>query len=228
LRFTIAIHLRDINKTIQAALSEGRAGDWHVLNMRLSSLSGKIDRNGKLENLNDRATQLARLRRDTENLYISILSPEEMSASAHENEHHIQNTELESFDNKIIQSTENPAVQKPAEKIAHNPEAKTDLHDVLKLCPQINNYARETIKDWRNFLLTAHFVSSMLGISKSAWNDACEVMGELNTAIVIAVILEKIDTIHSSGGYLRKLTVKAQCGQFNVQPMLQALRKTHH
>jgi replication initiation protein RepC len=63
----------------------------------------------------------------------------------------------------------------------------------------------------------------MLGVSPSAWREACEAMGEVQAAITLAAILQRSDQISSAGGYLRSLTDKAREGQFSTWPMVMAL-----
>ena len=94
---------------------------------------------------------------------------------------------------------------------------------VLEACPDIVDYAKGGIANWRDFLGVAAVVRSMLGISPSAWEAAQSVMGELPAAIVVAAILQRGAAIASAGGYLRELTRKAEAGDFTVGPMLMAL-----
>ena len=63
----------------------------------------------------------------------------------------------------------------------------------------------------------------MLGVSPSAWREACEAMGEVQAAITLAAILQRAEQINSAGGYLRSLTDKAREGQFSTWPMVMAL-----
>ncbi|WP_288192383.1 replication initiation protein RepC, partial [uncultured Phyllobacterium sp.] len=65
-------------------------------------------------------------------------------------------------------------------------------------------------------------VRSMLGVSPSAYEEACAVLGQENAAIAMACILQRADQINSAGGYLRSLTDKAAKGEFSVWPMLLA------
>jgi replication initiation protein RepC len=94
---------------------------------------------------------------------------------------------------------------------------------VLKACPDIVNYARHGISSWHEFVATAGLVRSALGISPSAWEDACAVLGEEDAAVVVASILQRAEAIKSPGGYLRSLTVKARAGQFSTGPVLMSL-----
>ena len=70
---------------------------------------------------------------------------------------------------------------------------------------------------------TAAAVRRAIGVSPDAWAQALEVMGEHDTSIVIAAILQRGDEIKSAGGYLRVLTAKARAGEFSLGPVLMAL-----
>ena len=72
-------------------------------------------------------------------------------------------------------------------------------------------------------MVAAVVVRSTLGISPSAYQDACEVMGPENAAAAVACILVRAGHINSPGGYLRDLTRKAERGEFSLGPMLMAL-----
>jgi replication initiation protein RepC len=95
---------------------------------------------------------------------------------------------------------------------------------VLQACPDMLDYAKDGISNWRDFLsVVGGVVRPMLGISPSAWEAAQSVMGELPAAIVVAAMLQRAAAITSAGGYLRELTRKAEVGEFSVGPMLMAL-----
>ena len=79
------------------------------------------------------------------------------------------------------------------------------------------------IESWRDLMFAAVVVRSMLGVSPSAYQDACEVMGPENAAATMAAILERVGHISSPGGYLRDLTGKARRGEFSLGPVLMAL-----
>jgi replication initiation protein RepC len=218
-RSEITLHLRDVSKTIGAALEEGRSGNWQVLIDGLHALSGRVPRNGELEDLKKRRDELVQLRVEVETAYLDSLSEQEMSANESVFERHIQisNTEPISELNGIEQNTQAP----PA------PERKSvgiGLKEYLKTCPQIGEYARGGAKSWGDVLAAAEVVRSMLGISPSAWAAARKAMGDIPAAIVIGAMLERAEAIRSPGGYLRDLTGKAEKGRFSIQPMLNALK----
>jgi replication initiation protein RepC len=229
LRFSITIHLRDISKTILSALNENREGDWEALYDQLQALSGRVERNGTLTNLTIREQALSNLRRQVENLYLSNVSEPQMSGNERENEHHIQNSNIESFDKTKPVKTEKSEIQIADKQTTAKTQIKTPhLNEILNHCPQIENYAVRGIQNWKDLVTTAGHIRSMLGITLSAWQQACESMGEINAAVTVAALLERSDTIHSAGGYLRKLSQKAEIGQYSVQPVLRALSQTKH
>ena len=102
-------------------------------------------------------------------------------------------------------------------------ETSFPLGMVLSACPDILDYAKGEIANWRDFVATAAMIRSMLGISPSAWEEAQAVMGERQAATVVAAILQRGTAITSAGGYLRDLTRKAAAGAFSTGPMLMAL-----
>ncbi|MCC2613449.1 plasmid replication protein RepC [Neorhizobium petrolearium] len=222
-RSEITLHLRDITKTVEAALNESRAGDWMAYLGRLQALSGRVPRQAEVVELEIRCDALIRLRAEVETAYLNSLTEQEMSANESVFEHHIQNSNTDP--NLELNGNEHntPASRMP--EIA--PERKSvgiGLKEFLKTCPQIADYARSGVKNWRDVVAAADLVRSMLGISPSAWAAARAAMGDISAAIVVAAILERAEDIRSPGGYLRDLTRKAEKGRFSVHPMLNALK----
>jgi len=99
---------------------------------------------------------------------------------------------------------------------------------VLQACPQITDYGPAgSIANWRDLMSAAVVVRSMLGVSPSAYQEACEIMGQENAAVVIACILERSGHIKSAGGYLRDLTSRAERGEFSLGPVIMALLRSN-
>ncbi len=94
---------------------------------------------------------------------------------------------------------------------------------VLDACPDIADYAKGEVSNWRDLLAAAGVARKVLGVSPSAWEEAQAVMGEKSAATVIAAILQRGAAITNAGGYLRELTRKAQLNEFSIGPMLMAL-----
>ena len=84
-----------------------------------------------------------------------------------------------------------------------------------------------TVASWRDLMSAAVVVRSMLGVSPSAYEEACVAMTAENAAVAMACILERSNFINSAGGYLRDLTKRAELGQFSLGPMLMALLKAN-
>lgn len=99
---------------------------------------------------------------------------------------------------------------------------------VLRACPQIADYGPGGgIGSWRDLMAAAVVVRSFLGVSPSAYQDACEVMGPENAATVVAYILERGSHINSAGGYLRDLTRRTGKGEFSLGPLLMSLLRAN-
>jgi replication initiation protein RepC len=98
------------------------------------------------------------------------------------------------------------------------------LDMVLRACPAIAAYGPEgRITTWRDLMLAAVVVRSFFGVSPSAFEAACTVMGPENAATTVACLLERAGQITSVGGYLRVLTQRAEEGRFTIGPMIASL-----
>jgi replication initiation protein RepC len=98
---------------------------------------------------------------------------------------------------------------------------------VLEACPEISDFAQAPINTWRDFCSTAAYIRPFLGISPSGWEEAVEVLGLKDAAIVVAAINQRMPAITSPGGYLRSLTQKSREGRFSITPMILALIRTN-
>ena len=97
LKTDISLCRRDIRKILDAALLEGRAGDWTALEQRWISLIRPLARNANTVELTARLRECADLRAQAETLYLSSLSEKEMSGNDARNERHYQNSKTETF-----------------------------------------------------------------------------------------------------------------------------------
>ncbi|MBV8103215.1 MAG: replication initiation protein RepC, partial [Hyphomicrobiales bacterium] len=222
-RERITLCRRDIAKMIATGIEEGvptgRAGegDWGALHALYRTIVGRIPRSPTLAELEPIARELSRLADRILNLLETHVKTSNSNANESHNERHIQNSNPESkneFEPAYEKAEAAPsAPQPPAPKAA---ETVFPLGMVLDACPDMADYARGGIVNWRDFVATAVLVRSMLGVSPSAWEEAVEVMGERQAAVVVAAILQRGEAIVSAGGYLRDLTQKAQKGQFSL------------
>ena len=227
----ITLCRRDIAKMVATGIEEGvptqRAGQgpasWQEVHAIFRGLVEGISRTARLEELQAAAEALSSLADDILNLLERQVKTTNMSANESQNERHKQN----SNPNSPIDFE--PSLQKGrATRTEPNlppilpPEKTYPLGMVLNACPDIVDYAKGGIGNWRDFLATAEVVRPMLGISPSAWEEAQTVMGDTQAAIVLACLLQRSSAIQSAGGYLRGLTRKAGAGEFSLGPVLMA------
>ncbi|WP_081160671.1 plasmid replication protein RepC [Ensifer aridi] len=223
----LSICRRDVRKLISAAMEEGAAGDWGHIEEIFLGLTGRIPRTPTIVDLQRILEEMEMLREEIINrLEIHEDSPN-MSSNAVQNERHIQNSNTESS-NELEPSSrkEQGAKSSPIIRPTRASIKTFPLAMVLQACPGIRDYGpKGGVESWRDLMSAAVVVRSMLGVSPSAYQDACEVMGPENAAIAVACILERAGHINSAGGYLRDLTGKARRGEFSLGPMLMALMR---
>jgi replication initiation protein RepC len=226
LREEITVLRRDISKTIAVALEENIAGPWNDLLARFDALNETPPRNAEASVLGAIATGLRALWADVDNVLKVHVKMENMNANESQNGRHYQNSKPH-----LSLDSEQGFQEKLEETSASEPEAKKppirafSLSLVLQACPDIGMYTRggQGISTWRELVTAAGVARGALGISQSAWEDACAVIGDEDAAIVIAAILQRSEMIVSAGGYLRNLTQRAREGKFSVGPMVMAL-----
>jgi replication initiation protein RepC len=199
----LSICRRDVRKLISAAMEEGAAGDWGHIEEIFLGLTGRIPRTPTIAGL--------------------------QQIHAVQNERHIQNSNTESS-SELEPSSDTEQGAKPSQnsRPTSEPIKAFPLGMVLKACPEIGGYGPGgAVGSWRDLMSAAVVVRSMLGVSPSAYQEACDVMGQANAAVAVACILERAGHINSAGGYLRDLTAKARRGEFSLGPKLIALMRAN-
>jgi replication initiation protein RepC len=231
-RERITIYRRDIAKMIATGMEENvpvhcaKAGpaDWLGVYTLYRSILARVPRTAIRQQLEPIAEELRMLADEVLSLLEYHVKTRNPDANESRNERHKQNsnpdplTDLE----PASQKGRGPAAE-PEPETPRMPDQAFPLGMVLDACPDIVDYAKGGIANWRDFVATAGLVRSMLGISPSAFGDAREAMGEIPAAIVVAAILQRSQAINSAGGYLRSLTERARAGKFSLGPMLMAL-----
>jgi len=229
MRERITLQRRDIAKLIEAALEEGAPGDWGNLWRRFRAVVEQLPRKARLGELEPFAIELDAIRDAVDIALKDFMNVENPSGNESRNEPQ----QSDSNPNDIFELE--PALEKAGAGTAPKLETKSTheapktypLGLVLKACPDIADYAADGIGNWRELMATAAQVRGYLGVSPSAYEDACHVMGPETAAIAVACILQRANHINSAGGYLRALTEKARAGQFSVGPMLMAALKAN-
>jgi len=228
-REALTLCRRDVRKLISAAIEEGAEGDWTHIEEVYVELIARLPRNPNRMQIDSVREDMEMLREEILNQLEIQLKTEKMDGNDSHFGCHIQNSKPESF-NELEPSSGN----EQGETWRQEPKRKSEtikafpLSMVLKACPQIIDYGADgTINHWRELMAAAVVVRSVLGVSPSAYQEACEVMGPENAATAIACILERAGHINSAGGYLRDLTRKAERGEFSLGPMLMALMRAN-
>lgn len=83
--------------------------------------------------------------------------------------------------------------------------------------------------EWRDLVDAAHALLPELGIHKTAWWSACQVLGQHGATICVMIIDQKSqdaeNPVRNPGGYLRKMTARAKTGDLNLQGSVFGLLK---
>jgi replication initiation protein RepC len=227
----ITLCRRDIAKMIATGIEEGvstrRVGQgpasWEELHAVFRGLVEGVSRTASREELEAAANTLSVFAEDILNLLEIQIKATNASANESPDERHKQNSNPNPPTESEPSLREGRAERaEPTPRTSATTERTYPLGMVLSACPDIVDYAKGGIANWRDFLATAAVVRPMLGISPSAWEEAQMVMGETQAAVVVACLLQRSSTIQSAGGYLRELTRKAGEGEFSLGPVLMA------
>ncbi|MEH6952842.1 plasmid replication protein RepC (plasmid) [Nitrobacter sp. NHB1] len=228
-RERITLCRRDIAKMIATGIEEGvptrRGGqgpaDWQEVHVAFRSIVDQIPRTATRQELEPVAEELSQLADDVLNLLETHIKSTNPSANESHTERHIQSSNTDPLVDLEPSLREGRAGRpEPKSQTPRVTEGTYPLGMVLNACPDIADYAKGGISNWRDFLATTAVVRSMLGISPSAWEEAQTVLGETPAAIVVACILQRGAAIRSAGGYMRGLTRKAEAGEFSLGPIL--------
>ena len=225
----LTICRRDVRKLLSAAMEEGADGDWAAIEDIYVALCGRIPRNPTIEALLDIVEEMEMLRAEILNLLETQEFSQKTDTNDSHNGRHIQNSNTDSI-HELEPRSGNEQGAKPAgdNRQKREPIRSFPLGMVLRACPEIAMYGPGgAIGSWRDMMAAAVVVRSTLGVSPSAYQEACEVMGPEVAATAIACILERAGHINSAGGYLRDLTRKSARGEFSLGPMLMALLKAN-
>lgn len=228
---------RDVRKLITAAIEEGVQGDWFAIEEIYVGIISRHPRSPLKFQVEATLDEMQLLRAEILNQLETQIKAQNMDSNDTQNGCHIQNSKSES-----IHEFEPSSEKEQGEMLQHEPDRKhAQLVDhklktvksfplgmVLRACPQIIDYGPGGgVAHWRELMSAAIVVRSTLGVSASAYEEACEVMGPENAAVAMACILERANFINSPGGYLRDLTRRWERGEFSMGPMLMALLKTN-
>ncbi|TAX87416.1 plasmid replication protein RepC [Rhizobium leguminosarum] len=219
----LTIVRRDVRKLITVGMDENLSGDWAAAEACFVEIVGRFSRRPTLQDLISSLDEMSLLHDEVSRM----LETQEEITKCDGNDIafgcHIQSSNTESC-SELEPSFEKKQGEKsePTKQAERKTEPESfPLSMVLRACPEIGSFGPGgSIRSWRDMMSAAVTVRSMLGVSPSAYEDACEIMGQAAAAIAIACIYERAGHINSAGGYLRDLTAKAKRGEFSLGPML--------
>ena len=229
LRERITILRRDVVKMADMAAEEGVPGDWTTIREVYGAIISRLPRLADSTVLEPIADEMGLLAAEVTILLEKHVNPEEKTINESKDEHHKQNSKPKPpCDSERASRTSPGEASEPLREESRTPSRSFPLAMVLDACPDITDYARGGVSNWRDLGAAADVARGALGISPSAYEDAQGVMGRDEASIVVAAILQKGGAINNAGAYLRGLTVKAREGGFSPGPMLMALLRLQH
>ncbi len=226
----LTIVRRDVRKLITVGMQENLPGDWAATEACFIDIVGRFVRRPTLDDI---ATSLDEMNLLHEEVSRMLETQEEIKKSDGNDIAygcHIQNSNTESCTELEPSFEKKQGEKSVANKTANRKDEPEvfPLQMVLRACPEITAYGPGgAISNWREMMAAAVTIRQMLGVSPSAYEEACEVLGQAGAAIAIACILERTRHINSAGGYLRDLTTRARRGEFSLGPMLFAQVRAH-
>lgn len=215
LREQATLARRDIAKMIVAGVEEGVDADWSRIHREFRDLVSRLPRipsRDVLEPLVEKLTELS----------ASVLAILQQHAERCE----ARTGDVDSSQGEDCVETEpetSPLLQTICRCDQKTQSTAIPIGLIVEACPDFLDYARGDIRTVQDLIATARLVRPLLGVSPSAWEDACAVMGEEQASAVLAAILQRGTAIKNAGGYLRALTRRASAGEFSIWPMLMAL-----
>lgn len=252
LKEKLSLLRRDVGKLIESALEERLPGHWEEMHAAFLNALQDFPRRPTQVELEFALDKLSTIHADTLKQLNDLEKGKKPSGNAHQIERHIQNSQSESpieseppLEAEQLSVTtfplgtpgENISVSGEGDGIPSCEEGKTPakssfksfpLSVVLKACPTISHYSPAgRISNWRDLMSAAVVARMTLGVSSSAYREACAIMGPENTATVMACVLERGEHINSPGGYLRDLTRRSERGEFAIGPMVMALLRAN-
>ncbi|WP_457578128.1 plasmid replication protein RepC [Ensifer adhaerens] len=218
---------RDIVKLVEVGIEERVPGNWGRVQQSYQAIVGRLPRSAPRQIVEDVCADLHALCSEIREVLETFAKTQNPVANESHCGRHIHNSNPDSnYESEIGLGQNKEAGGNAAEtdNVRSLPKRELPLGIVLEACTEIRELAQGgAIRHWRDLLATAEVARPMLGISPSAWRDACGAMGEQHAAITLAAIYQRAGQINNAGGYLRSLSDRAKEGKFSTWPMIMAL-----
>jgi replication initiation protein RepC len=220
LRERVTLARRDITKMIATGVELDVAADWTAYHQTFRDIMARLPRVPTCDALESILVELT----SVSEAIVTVLERHVDSIAPGPTEQHPDEITIS------IPPAPNLSESDPAPSVSKTSERRRNagpvpIRMVVELCPDIIDYAGGDVRTSQELMTTASTVRPLLGISPSAWEEACTAMGEGQASVVIAAILQRGAAIKSPGGYLRTLARRASAGEFSVWPMLMAMRR---
>lgn len=218
---------RDVVKLIEVGIEERVPGNWGRVQQSYQAIISRLPRSAPRQIVEEVCADLHGLCSEIRDVLETFAKTQNPDANESHSGRHIQNSNPDSnFESETGYGKNEEAGGSAAEtdNVQSLPKRELPLGIVLDACPEIRELAHGgAIRHWRDLLASAEVARPMLGISPSAWREACEAMGEQHAAITLAAIYQRAGQINNAGGYLRSLSDRAKDGKFSTWPMIMAL-----
>jgi len=238
LRNAITVTRRMIRAQIEQALDSGLSGPWAELKDAFAAMMRALPKRGeRAGGLGRYLTGLRDLMRAVERSVAACedapqveqqcdqLAGQEAEPAPRgpENGTHIQTTNKPEF---VICNRPEPRQATPdapegqgCDRAENRPEMA--LSTLISACPTFAEMAQGLggrLRNWTDLHRAAARLRPMVGISEEAWNTANAVLGPVQAAMSVALILDKTTAgdIRSPGGYLLGLVQRAQAGELHL------------
>ncbi len=233
----LAVHADHIAKTARAAQSQ--ADDCRSLRDEIASLRRQLLEHGLAADDDELLScrqqlrrklmpqQLQTLRDQLTRRLASLASGNEittkLSAPNSQNERHIQ-TESKSVSDSEAKAPAPTQTRSKTETPATASPPPPALAEVLGSCNEYRSYFPDPPRSWSDLRSMVNRLVPMIGIEAPVYWQAERAMGPETAASTVLCMLERLPQIRNPGGYLRRLSQRAETGRFSLTPMLQALR----
>jgi len=213
LREQITLARRDIAKMLAFGVEQSVDADLPALHREFRDLLDSRPRAARREALEPLASDLAELSKRILDILESHVAPA---------------THRDAGAEPQRSAAEDPNISDaPGAEASHadrqDNAAPVPVRLLAETCPDFVDYARHGLRTARDVTDTAAIVRPLLGVSPSAWDDACAAMGPGPASVTLALLLQRGSAIRNPGGYLRTLARRASAGHFSVWPMMMAL-----
>jgi replication initiation protein RepC len=237
LRRRLTIARKAIQQIVETALEHQLTDrDWHYWLAEALTLALTIPNDGLLDQLQAVVAELEQQRADGEAaLRVAFDSVQIASAGAIDctpitttNQPEADNSATGKLDSEEQSNGQGDSPTSPDPVSPEHPQpvlpAVTPKF-VLSISPDLKSHILTPAPRWADIVEAANSLRQELGISRSAWIDACQAMGRYQAATAVAVIAAKGETIRSPGGYLRGMISRAHSGELHLSNSLWGLAR---